>query len=84
MNPDPEKGIEWYSDADFVGGWNQEGGKDPGLVLSRTGYVISYSNCPIIWAIRLQIEITLRTTEAEYITLSQTIRYVLPFVSVMK
>ena len=49
MNPDPGKIIECYVDADFAGRWNQEKGKDPGLVLSRTGYIISYANCLIIW-----------------------------------
>ena len=24
LNPEPEKGIEWYVCADFAGGWNQE------------------------------------------------------------
>ena len=33
INSDPEKGMECYVDADFAGGWNQEEGKDPGLVL---------------------------------------------------
>ena len=49
MKPDPEIFIEFYLDADFSGEWNQEEGKDPGSVHSRTGYVISYSNCPIIF-----------------------------------
>ena len=53
MNPNPEKGIQCYVDADFYGGCNQEEGKDPRSVISITGYVISYSNCPIIWAIRI-------------------------------
>ena len=84
MNPNPEKGIECYVDADFSGGWNQEEGKDPGLVLSRTGYIISYANCLIILVRRLQIEIALSTTEVEYIDLSEAMRNVLPFVSLMK
>ena len=49
LNPDPVKGIEFYSDSDFTGQWNQEDVKYPGLVLSRTGYVITSDNCPIIW-----------------------------------
>ena len=32
MNPDPEKGIECYIDADFAVIWNQEEGEDPGWV----------------------------------------------------
>ena len=54
LKPDPEKGIEFYMDADFAGGWDQEEDKDPGSVLSRTGYVIAYDNCPIIWTSRIQ------------------------------
>ena len=53
INSYPEEGIECYVDPDFAGGWNQEEGKDPGLVLSITGYIISYTNCPIIWASRI-------------------------------
>ena len=71
-------------DADFAGGWNQEGVKDPGSVLSRTYYVISYSKFPIIWDSRLQTEIALSTTEAGYIALSAAMRGFLPFVSLMK
>ena len=33
IKPDPEKGIELYVDADFAGGYNQEGGKDTGSFL---------------------------------------------------
>ena len=44
MNNDPEKGIKCYVDADFVGRWNQEEGKDPGLVLPGTGYIMNYTN----------------------------------------
>ena len=54
MNPYPKKDIEYYIDADFAGVWNQEEGKDSGSVLSRTGYIISYANCPIIWETRIQ------------------------------
>ena len=48
MEPDPEKGIEWYLDDNFAVGWNQEEGRYPGSVWSRTSYVIMYANCPII------------------------------------
>ena len=54
------------------------------MVLSITGYVISYANRPIIWTSRIQTEILLITTEAEYIALSQAMRGVLTFVSLMK
>ena len=71
-------------EANFTGGWNQEEGKYPGLVLSIKGYVITYANYPTIWASRIQTDISLSTTEAEYIALSQSMRGVLHFVSLMK
>ena len=48
------------------------------------GYIIMYANCPIIWAIWLQTEIVLSTTEAEYTPLFKFMRDVLSFVSLMK
>ena len=84
MKLDPEKFIECYVDSYFAGGCNQEEGKDLVLVLYRTGYVITYATCPIIWASRIQIKIALGTMETEYIALSQVIRYFLPFVGIMK
>ena len=84
IKPDPKKGLEFYMDTNFTGRWNQEEGKEPSLVLSRTVYVIAYTNCMIIWVIRIQTEIVLSTTEAEYITLYQLMRGFLTFVSLMK
>ena len=71
MKPDLEKGIKCYVDVNFAGGRNQEKGKEPGLVLSRTGYAITYDNFPIIWESWLQIEIAPSTTEEEHISLSK-------------
>ena len=50
----------------------------------RTGYVIKFANCPIIWASRLQTEIALSTTESEYIALSKAMRETLPLMELMK
>ena len=84
MKLDPEKEIECYVGANFSSWWNQEEINDPGLVLYRTGYGISYTKCPIIWVSRLQIEITISNTEAEYIASYPATRDALPFVSFMK
>ena len=43
-----------------------------------------YANCPIICESRLQTEIALSTIEAEYIALSQAMKELLHFVSLMK
>ena len=47
-------------------------------VLSRTGFVIRYAVCPIIWSSKLQTGIALSTAEAEYIAMSQALREALP------
>jgi hypothetical protein len=82
ISPDKALGLECYVDADFAGGWCQETGTDPASVLSRTGYVIRLYGCPILWCSKLQTEIALSTTEAEYIALSQAMREVIPLMDI--
>eukprot|EP00957_Ditylum_brightwellii_P182667 13913667-Ditylum_brightwellii.AAC.1 len=74
MRPDMTRGFEVYKDASFSGEWNSACGEEPTSVLSRTGYIIKYANCPIVWSSKLQTEITMSTTEAEYVALSQAMR----------
>ena len=79
FTPDPEKGFECYCDADFSGNWNKQFARhDPSTSKSRSGWVVFYAGCPIIWASRLQTQVALSTTEAEYIAMSQSLRDVLP------
>ena len=84
FEPDPTRGVECFVDADFAGGWNQTDADDAGSVFSRTGYVIMYSGCPIAWKSKLQSEIALSTTEAEYIALSQALRDVIPLMQLLE
>ena len=53
-------------------------------MFSRTGYVIYYGGCPIIWHSKLQSEISLSTTEAEYIALSQSMRDTIPLMALIE
>ena len=76
-NPDTQKGLECYVDADFAGGWKQAEFSDAENVVSWTGMVIMYANCPIYWRSSLQTEIALSTAKAEYILLSSDLREVL-------
>jgi hypothetical protein len=74
-----EQALECYADASFGGDWNRAtAAHDASTAKSRTGYLITYCGCPIIWASKLQTEIALSTTEAEYIALSQALREVIP------
>ncbi len=70
--------LNLYVDADFAGLWKYEDEQDPVCVKSRTGYVITLGNSPVSWVSKLQTEIALSTTEAEYIAMSQEMRDLLP------
>ena len=78
------KSLEVYVDASFAGDWNSTWNEEPTSVISRTGYLIRYGNCPIIWCSKLQSEIALSTTESEYIALSQSLRDALPLMELLK
>ncbi|MGH7974665.1 MAG: reverse transcriptase domain-containing protein, partial [bacterium] len=70
--------LDCYVDADFAGLWGHEDSQDPISTRSRTGYILIFAGCPILWVSKLQTEIALSTTEAEYVALSQSMRDVLP------
>ena len=70
--------LDCYADADFAGLWGKSNPDDPVSVTSRTGYVIRHFGCPILWHSKLQTEIALSTTEAEYISLSSAMRDLIP------
>ncbi len=78
LRPTKSFTLDMYVDADFAGMWHQEHSALRDNVLSRTGYIITFCGCPIHWASKLQSEIALSTTEAEYIALSMATRELLP------
>ena len=67
---DRNQSIICYVDASFAGDWIQIWNEESSSVFSRTGYVIYYGGYSIIWYSKLQSEISLSTTEEEYIALS--------------
>jgi len=79
LKPTSANEIDIFVDADFAGLWPFEDKLDPTCVKSRTGYVITVAQCPVIWCSKLQSEIALSTMEAEYYALSYCMRAVLPF-----
>jgi hypothetical protein len=72
-----------FVDADFAGTWTPSTSDDPSSVKFRTGYVITLASCPVLWSSKLQSEVALSTTEAEYIALSQSTRDLLPLRSLL-
>ena len=85
FKPDASKGFQCYCDADFAGNWNKEFAEtDPSTAKSRSGWVVFYAACPIIWASKLQSQVALSTTEAEYIAMSMALRDVIPIMELLE
>jgi hypothetical protein len=82
--PSKELQVDCYVDADFAGLWNIENDQDPVCVKSRTGFIIMFMNCPLLWVSKLQTLVALSTMEAEYIALSQAMRSLIPIRETIK
>ena len=65
-------------DADFAGLYGYEDDADPVSVKSHTGFTLTLFGCPIIWSSKLQAEITLSSTAAEYVAFSMAMRELVP------
>jgi len=85
FKPDKSKGLEVFVDADFAGNWDKlEAPFDRDTARSRHGYIIRYAGCPILWKSQMQAQISLSTTEAEYVGLSQALKEAIPVMELLK
>ena len=84
FTPDPTKSFECYADADYCGNWSKAfADVDPSTAKSRSGWIILYAGCPVIWASKLQTHIATSTTMAEYLSLSSALRDVIPLMELL-
>ena len=84
MSPQ-QHSFKCWADADYAGNWNRNFAmEDIATARSRSGYMITYAACLLIWASKLQTEIALSTTEAEYISLSTALREVISLMELCK
>jgi hypothetical protein len=84
FKPSPDKGFECYCDADFSCNWNKEFTRtDPSTAKSHSGWIVFYAGCPVCWASKLQSQVALSTTEAEYIAMSMALRDVIPIMNLL-
>ena len=85
ITPDPDKALEVYVDANFCGLFDPETALfDPVTAKSRTGYIIKYMGCPIVWVSKLQTEMTLSTCEAEYTACSEALCTAIPIMNLIE
>ena len=84
LRPTPEKSFDVYADADFAGNWHKmTASEDPSTAKSRTGYVTLYAGCPVAWPSKLQTIIALSSCEAEYVSLSESLRDTIPLMDLV-
>ena len=86
LKPTDDSFTVW-ADADFSGNWKKDDDEtihDPSTARSRSGYIIAYLGCPILWKSQLQTEIALSSTESEYISLSQALRKTIPLMKTVQ
>ena len=48
FNPSTKLVVDCYADADFAELWGHENPQDPICASSRTGFVITFANCPLL------------------------------------
>jgi hypothetical protein len=78
IRPSKDLSLNCYADADFAGLFKREVHDDPRSTRSRTGFVITLGDIPVVWVSRLQTETALSTMEAEYVALSTAMRSLIP------
>ena len=84
FNPPKKLVVDCYADEDFAGLWGHEDPQDPICARIRTGFVVTFANCHILWMSKLQTEIALSTLHSEYVALSHSVRSLLRLKSLIK
>jgi hypothetical protein len=80
MKPN-QKGMECWVDLAHAYEWkNKTATYDTNSARSRMEYITTYAGCPMHWITKMQTEIALSTTEAEYIAFSQFMSEFLPII----
>jgi hypothetical protein len=83
LKPSGTLKVDGYPDADFAGLYGHEKMTDPACAKSRTGFLISVSDCPMVWVSKLQTETALSTMEVEIIALAHCCRELFPVVDIV-
>ena len=84
LTPTTDMNVNCYVDADFAGTWSVEDDQEPVSVKSRSGHLITFMGCPLLWSSKMQTQIALSTMEAEYIALSNSMRDLIAVREVLK
>ena len=79
------KSFKVYSDSDFCGNWCRLAvSYDPSTAKLRSGSVLIYVGCLIVWDSELQMAIDLSSIQAGCVSLSHSLRYLIPLMVLIK
>ena len=65
LNPSKKLVVDCYADTDFAGLLGHVDPQDPICAKIRTGFVVTFANCYLLWMSNLQTEIALSTLHSE-------------------
>ena len=65
FKPDLKQGFNCYVDVNWAGNWLKSNPISSAGVLSHSGFLIKYADCPILWGSKMQSLVALSTTEAQ-------------------
>ena len=54
FNPSKKLVVDCYADADFEVLWGHKNPQDPISDRSRTGFVVTFANCPLMWVSKIE------------------------------
>ena len=84
MNPLGTLKIDDYPDTDFAGLYGYLKITDPACVKSSMGFLITMSDFPIVWVLKLQTKTALSMMEAEIVALVHCCRELFPMCDIVK
>ena len=84
LNPSKKLVANCYAGEDFAGLWRNENYQDPNCTRSRTGFVVTFANCLLLWVSKIHIDIALSDLHSGYVSLSHSIRPLLPLKILIK
>ena len=76
--------VDAYPDADFAGTYWHKNPDDPTCAKSRTGFIITFADFPVLWIYKLQTKTALSTMEVETITIAYGCREMFPIINITK
>ena len=85
LNPAKALNVNVYPDADFAGLYGYGDISDQTCRQSRTGFIITVANCPVLWLwqSKLQTETALSTMEADTVAFMACCRELLPILDIV-